>query len=121
MIVGALLVAVLIVLVVMMLRRRTPDPKLKLLLTLMQDFPKDDEGGGSEGSDDGSDPRADHGPLGPDGFSHIAHYYASKVLFGNPPQRGRHLERPADKFPVWGAANPSGTAGQKEMNPGGRI
>jgi hypothetical protein len=65
--------AFLVTLAVMMVRSRKPDPKMQLFVALMKDLPPDKNGPDPSGeSGNELDPREEHGPLGPTGFSHIA-------------------------------------------------
>jgi hypothetical protein len=70
---GMVLVLLLVYVLVKMMRSRKPHPKMELLPSLMQDFPRENNGEDpAGGSGDDADPRQEHGPLGPGGFSHIA-------------------------------------------------
>jgi hypothetical protein len=67
------LVVTLVTIVVLLMWRKKCDPKLDRLLALMKDFPKEGNdqeprGGQAQNGGDGED----QGPLGPDGFGHIA-------------------------------------------------
>lgn len=70
---GAALILILALVMVRMMRSRKPDAKMQLLLSLMKDFPQEER---SEhpfaAPTEDADPREEHGPLGPNGFSHIA-------------------------------------------------
>ena len=70
---SAALILLLALVIVRMMRSRKPDPKMQLLLSLMKDFPQEekDEPSLAAPAED-ADPRQEHGPLGPEGFSHIA-------------------------------------------------
>jgi hypothetical protein len=85
-IVGVALLLLLVFVLAKMMRSRKPDPKMDLLLTLMNDFPKDSGGGNPADGDAEDDPRKDHGPLGPDSFSRIA---ARTSHLKPPPHRTR--------------------------------
>lgn len=71
-----LILAVLVFLVtltLMVVRSRKPDPKMQLFVAMMKDLPPDKNGPDPSGEcGNETDPRQEHGPLGPTGFSHIA-------------------------------------------------
>lgn len=78
------LAAFCVTLTAILMRNRKPDPKMRLLVALMKDFPEDPHGGDpGEGTDD-TDPRQEHGPLGPGGFSHIASGDSETVAAASP-------------------------------------
>jgi hypothetical protein len=69
---GVALILILAVVMVRMMRSRKPDPKMQLLLSLMKDFPQEEREHPFAAPIQDADPREEHGPLGPNGFSHIA-------------------------------------------------
>jgi hypothetical protein len=70
---GVALILLLALVMVRMMRSRKPDPKMQLLLSLMKDFPRAEESEHPFATPvEDADPRKEHGPLGPNGFSHIA-------------------------------------------------
>jgi hypothetical protein len=70
---GAVLILFLALMIVRMMRSRKPNPKMQLLLSLMKEFPQEEKSEHPFAAPaEDAHPRKEHGPLGPNGFSHVA-------------------------------------------------
>ena len=67
---GVALLLFVVLVIVWMARSRKPDPKMALLLSLMEGMPRDaDAGESKQGSREEEGATEEHGPLGPGGFT----------------------------------------------------